>query len=106
MSSATGADHQRSHNKPQVKKIIDEYISYTNDIYDVFPKYYDKSFLPVRKGACKDFVFFKYSTYDWKSDVNKKEDLEFEEQFSSSFSEELEFKYLLLKEIELQFENC
>jgi hypothetical protein len=69
------------------------------------PKYYDKSFLPVKKGNNKDFVFFKYSTNNGKVDHNEKEDLESEEQSSSSSSEELESKDLLLKEIELMFQN-
>jgi hypothetical protein len=51
-------------------------------------------------------VFFKYSTNNGKiEDDNEKEDLESEEQSSSSSSEELESKDLLLKEIELLFEN-
>jgi hypothetical protein len=96
---------QRSLNKHKVKKIIDEDISYTDDLHDEFPKYYDKSFLPVKKGNSKDFVFFKYSTNNGNVDENEKEDLESEEQSSSSSSEELESKDLLLKEIELVFEN-
>jgi hypothetical protein len=51
-------------------------------------------------------VFFKYSTNNGKvDDESEKEDLESEEQLSSSSSEELESKDLLLKEIELLFEN-
>jgi hypothetical protein len=42
-------NHQRSLNKPHVKKIIYEDVSYTDDLLDFFPKYYDKSFLPVKK---------------------------------------------------------
>jgi hypothetical protein len=94
-------NHQRSFIKPQLNKIIDEDVSYTDDIRDVFPKYYDKSFLPVKKEDSKDFVFFKYST----NNENKKEDLEFEEQSSSSSSEQLESKDMLFNEIELLFEN-
>jgi hypothetical protein len=96
----------KSLNKPQVKKIIDEDVSYTDDLRDVFSKYYDKSFKPVKKDNSKDFVFFNYSTNNGKIDVdNEKEDLESEEQSSSSSFEELESKDLLLKEIELLFEN-
>jgi hypothetical protein len=36
-------------NKSKIKK-IDENASYTDDIRDVFPKYYNKSFKPVKKG--------------------------------------------------------
>jgi hypothetical protein len=51
-------------------------------------------------------VFLKYSTNNGKfDDKNEKEDLESEEQSSTSSSEELESKDLLLKEIELLFEN-
>jgi hypothetical protein len=51
-------------------------------------------------------MFFKYSTNNGKvDDENGKEDLESEEYSSSFSSEELEFKNLLLKEIELLFEN-
>jgi hypothetical protein len=97
---------QQSLNKHYVKKIIDEDVSYTNDLRDVFPKYYDKSFKPVKKGSSKDFVFFKYSTNNGKvDDDNEKEDLESEEQSSSSSSEEPESQELLLKQIELLFEN-
>jgi hypothetical protein len=92
---------QQSLNKSRDKKIKDEDVSYTDDLRDVFPKYYNKSFLPVKKGDSKDFVFFKYST----NNENEKECLESEEQSSSSSSEELESKDLLLKEIELMFEN-
>jgi hypothetical protein len=88
-------------NKPHVKKVIDEDVSYSDDLRDGFPKYYDKSFLPVKKGNSKDFVFFKYSTNNEK----EKEDLESEDQSSSSSSEELESEDLLLKQIELLFEN-
>jgi hypothetical protein len=83
------------------KKIENENNSYTDDLRDVFPKYYHKSFLPVKKGNSRDFVFFKYST----NNDNEKEDLESKGQSSSSFSEELESKDLLLKEIKLLFEN-
>jgi alpha-D-ribose 1-methylphosphonate 5-triphosphate synthase subunit PhnI len=51
---------QQSLNKSHVKKIIDEDVLYTDDLRDVFPKYYDKSFLSVKKDNSKDFVFFKY----------------------------------------------
>jgi hypothetical protein len=95
-------NHQRSIVKPQLKKIIDEDVSYTNDIRDVLPNYYDKSFKPVKKYNNKNFIFFKYST----NNDNEKEDLQSEEQSSSSSSEELESKNLLLKEIELLFEKC
>jgi hypothetical protein len=60
--------------------IIDENISCTDYLRDVFPSYYNKFFLHVRKGNNKDFVFFKYST------DNEKEDPESEEQSSSSSS--------------------
>jgi hypothetical protein len=68
-------NHKKSFIKPQLKKIIDEDVSYTDDLRDVFPKYYDKPFLPIKKGDSKDFVFFKYSTNNEK----EKEDLESEE---------------------------
>jgi hypothetical protein len=55
--------------KPQLKKIIDEDVSCTDDLRDVFPKYYDKSFLPVKKGDSKNFVFFKYSTNNGNVDM-------------------------------------
>jgi hypothetical protein len=93
-------------NKSRIKKIEDENVSYTDDLHDVFPKYYDKSFKPVKKDNSKDFVFFKYSTNNGNIDNdNEKEDLESEEQSSSSSSEEPESENLLLKEIELLFEN-
>jgi hypothetical protein len=92
-------------NKSQIKKIKDENDSYTDDLRDVFPKYYNKSFKPVRKGDSKNFVFFKYSTNDRIIDNSEKEDLESEEQSSSSSSEEPKSQDLLLKEIELLFEN-
>jgi hypothetical protein len=50
-------------------------------------------------------VFFKYSTNNRNVDDNEKEDLESEEQSTSSSSEELELKDLLLKQIELMFQN-
>jgi hypothetical protein len=50
-------------------------------------------------------VFFKYSTNNENVDDSEKEDLESEEQSSSSSSEEPESEDLLLKEIELLFEN-
>jgi hypothetical protein len=53
-------------------------------------------------------VFFKYSIDNEKVDdvgEKEKENLESKEQSSSSFSEEVESKDLLLKEIELLFEN-
>jgi hypothetical protein len=72
----------------------------------MFPKYYDKSFKPVKKGDSKDFVFLKYSTNNGMiDDDSEKEDVESEEQSSSSSSEESESEDLLLKEIELLFEN-
>jgi hypothetical protein len=72
----------------------------------VFPKYFEKSFLSVKKGDGKDFVFFKYSANNGNvDDENEKEDFESEEQSSSSLSEEPESKHLLLKKIELMFEN-
>jgi NRPS condensation-like uncharacterized protein len=75
-----GLYHQRSLNKLQLKKILDEDGSYSDYLRDVFPKYYDKSFLTVKKGNGKDFVFFKYSTNSGKFDVEKeKKDLESEE---------------------------
>jgi hypothetical protein len=92
-------------NKSQIKKIENENDSYTDDLRDVFPKYYNKSFKLVRKGDSKDFVYFKYSTNDQIIDECEKEDLESEEQSSSSSSEEPESQDLLLKEIELLFEN-
>jgi hypothetical protein len=52
---------QQSFNKSHTKKIIDEGVSYTDDLRDVFPKYYHKFFKPVKKGDNKDFEFFKYS---------------------------------------------
>jgi hypothetical protein len=55
----------------------------------------------VKKGNSKEFVFFKYSTNDGMID----NDNEKEEQSSSSLSEEPESQDLLLKEIELLFEN-
>jgi hypothetical protein len=65
---------QQSIIKPQLKKIIDEHVSYTDDLRDVFPNYYDKFFLPFKKGDNKDLVFFWYST----NNENEKEDLESE----------------------------
>jgi hypothetical protein len=50
-------------------------------------------------------VFFKYSTDDRIIDDSEKEDLESLEQSSSSSSEKLESKNLLLKQIKLMFEN-
>jgi hypothetical protein len=51
-------------------------------------------------------VFVKYSTDNGKvDDVDKKENVESEDKSTSSSSEELESKDLLLKEIELVFEN-
>jgi hypothetical protein len=89
-------------NKSHGKKIEDE----NDDLRDVFPKYYDKSFKPVKKDNSKDFIFFKYSTNNGNVDNdNEKEDLESEEQSSSSSSEEPESEDLLLKQIELLFEN-
>jgi hypothetical protein len=89
-------------NKSRIKKIEDEDVSYTDDLRDVFPKYYDKYFKPIKKDNSKDFVFFKYSTNNGNVDNNnEKEDLE----SSSSSSEEPESEDLLLKEIELLFEN-
>jgi hypothetical protein len=79
---------QGSLNKPHVKKIIDEDASYTDDLRDVFPNHYDKSFQLIKKGDNnnKNFMFFKYSN------DNEKEDFESEEQSSSFSSEELESK--------------
>jgi hypothetical protein len=87
---------QESLNKSQIKKIENENDSYTDELRDVFPKYYNKSFKPVKKGDSKDFVYFKYTTNDRIIDDSEKEDLE---------SEEPESQDLLLKEIELLFEN-
>jgi hypothetical protein len=53
-------------------------------------------------------VLFNYSTENGKGDdvdEKEKEDLEFEEQSSFSSSKEFECKDLLVKEIELLFEN-
>jgi hypothetical protein len=55
----------------------------------------------LKKGNTKDFVFFKYLS----NDENEKEKFESEEQVSSSSSEKLESKDIMLKEIELMFEN-
>jgi hypothetical protein len=93
---------QQSFNKPLVKKIKDEDVSYTDDLRHVFPKHYNKSFKLVKKSNSKDFVFFKYSSNNGKIDENEKEDLECEEESSSS-SEELESKDLLLKELNYCF---
>jgi hypothetical protein len=68
-------------NKSRSKKIENENVSYTDNLRDVFLKYYSKSFKPVKKNNSKDFVFFKYSTNDGMIDNdNEKEDLESEEQ--------------------------
>jgi hypothetical protein len=97
-------NHQRS--IINLKKIRDEDVSCTDDLRDVFPNYYDKPFLPFKKGDRKDFIFFKYSTNNGKvDDYNEKEEFESEEQSTTCSSEELESKDLLLKEIELLFEN-
>jgi hypothetical protein len=90
---------QQSLNKSRFKKIKDEDVSYTDDLRDVFLKYYDKSFKPVKKWNSKDFVFFKYSTDNGNDNDNEKEDLESEEKSLSSSSEELESKDLVLKEM-------
>jgi hypothetical protein len=63
---------QQSLNKSQIKKIENENHSYTDDLQEVFPKYYNNSFKPVKKSNSKYFVFFKYSTNVGMIDDNEK----------------------------------
>jgi hypothetical protein len=99
-------NRNKKNNNHSIKKIKDKDVLYTDDLRNVLPKYYDKSNKPVKKGSSKDFVFFKYSTNNGNiDDDSEKGDLESEEQSSSSSSEESESEDLLLKEIELLFEN-
>jgi hypothetical protein len=84
-----------------LKKITKEGVPFTGDFRETFPEYYNKCFIPIKKKANSDFVFFKNYTDDGKGDDEESED-------SLSDNEENEgcnCKDLLLKEIELMFEN-
>jgi hypothetical protein len=70
------------------------------DVRETFPKYYNKCFRPIRKKPNSDFVFFKYCSDDGKGDDEDSEDSESDEDI-----EDNDTKDLLLKEIELMFEN-
>jgi hypothetical protein len=74
-----------------LKKILKEGAQFTGDLSKIFPEYYNKYFLPIRKKNDNEFVLFKYFTDDEKGDDEE--------------SEENESKDFLLKEIELMFEN-
>jgi hypothetical protein len=75
--------------KSKMKKLLKDGAPFTGDC-----------FRPIRKKPNSDFIFFKYYTDDGKGDDEDSEDSETDEDF-----EDNETKNLLLKEIELMFEN-
>jgi hypothetical protein len=94
-------DYQRSIINSKFKNVLKEGATFTGDLLETFPEYYNKCFRPIKKKPNSDFVFFKYYTDDGKGDVGESEDpvSDYEE------NEDGECKDLLLKEIELMFEN-
>jgi hypothetical protein len=83
-----------------MKKLLKDRTPFTGDLRETFPEYYNKCFRLIRKKPNSDFVFFKYYTDDGKGDDEDSEDSESDEDI-----EDNETKDLLLKEIELMFEN-
>jgi hypothetical protein len=74
---------------------------FTGELRETFSEYYNKCFHPVRKRNNNEFVHYKYFTHNGKGDDEESEDSEsdYEE------NEDWKSKDLLLKEIELIFEN-
>jgi DNA-binding protein H-NS len=83
-----------------LKKVLKDGGPFTGDFRETFHECYNKCFVPIKKKPNNDFVFFKYYTDDEKGDDEESEDSESDEE-----SEDNETKDLLLKEIELMFEN-
>jgi hypothetical protein len=83
-----------------MKKLLKDGAPFTGDLRETFPEYYNKCFVSIKKKPNNDFVFFKYYTDDGKGDDEETEDSESDED-----SEDNDTKDLLLKEIELMFEN-
>jgi hypothetical protein len=86
--------------KSKLKKVLKDGAPFTGDLRQTFPEYYNKCFVPIEKKPNNDFVFFKYYTDNRKGDDEESEDSESDEE-----NEDNEAKDLLLKEIELMFEN-
>jgi hypothetical protein len=87
--------------KSKMKKFLKNGVPFTGDLRETFPEYYNKCFRPYKKKPNTDFIFFKYYTDDGKGDDEESDDdLSDYEDY-----EDEETKDLLLKEIELTFEN-
>jgi hypothetical protein len=54
--------------KQNLKKGLKEGAQFTDDLREAFPKYFIKSFLPIKKKNNNEFLFFKYFTDDGKRD--------------------------------------
>jgi hypothetical protein len=83
-----------------LKKVLKGGAPFTGVLRETFLEYYNKCFVSIRKKRNNDFVFFKYYTDDEKGDDEDSEHLKSDEDI-----EDNETKDLLLKEIELMFEN-
>jgi hypothetical protein len=83
-----------------LKKVLKDGTPFTAYLRETFPKYYNKCFVLIQKKPNNDFVFFKYYTEDGKGDDEDCEDSESDDDI-----EDNDKKDLLLKEIELIFEN-
>jgi hypothetical protein len=94
-------DYQRSIINSNFKKVLKEGAPFTGDLRETFPEHYTKCFVPIKKKPNNDFVYFKYYTDDGKGDDEESEDSpsDYEE------NQDGECKDLLLKEIELMFQN-
>jgi hypothetical protein len=86
--------------KSKMKKFLKDGASFTGDLRETFPEYYNKCFHPYRKKPKTDFIFFKYYTDNGKGDDEDSEDSETDEDYDDN-----ETKDLLLKKIELMFKN-
>jgi hypothetical protein len=84
----------------KLKKFLKDGTPFTGDLRKTFPEYYNKCFILIKKKPNNDFVFFKYYTDDGKGDDEESKDSQSDEE-----SEDDETKDLLLKEIELMFQN-
>jgi hypothetical protein len=66
-------DYQRSIINSNFKKVLKEGAPFTSDLREMFPKYYSKCFVPIKKKPDNDFVIFKYYTEDGKGDDEESE---------------------------------
>jgi hypothetical protein len=91
--------------KSKMKKLLKDGAPFTGDLRETFPEYYNKCFRPYRKKPNTDFIFFKYYTDDGKGDDDDDDDDDSEDGETDEDYNDNETKDLLLKQIELMFEN-